>query len=85
MCLNSEMLVRGISYDHVIRVSARLIEWENRLKIEYEIYDDKGRCVTKGYTIQIAVEEANGKLCFGSPPALTDRLQAYFVEAEVST
>jgi len=73
--------IRGVSYDHKIYVTARLVEWEYRLKIEYKIHDDQGRCVTKGHTTQVAVEEANGKLCFGSPPALTDKLQAYFARA----
>jgi len=71
--------IRAVGYDHVIHISAKLIEWEYRLKIEYEIHDDEGQCVTKGYTIQVAVEEATGELCIGSPPALADRLQAYFV------
>jgi len=40
--------IQAVGYDHVIRVSAKLVEWEYRLKIEYEIHDDDGRCVTKG-------------------------------------
>jgi acyl-CoA thioester hydrolase len=70
--------IRAVGYDHVIHVFAKLVEWEYRLKIEFEIYDDEERRVTKGYTIQVAVEENSGELCIGSPPALTDKLQAYF-------
>lgn len=73
--------IRGIGYDQVIRVTAKLVEWEYRLKIEYRIHDDEGRCVTKGHTTQVAVEADTGALCFGSPLALTDKLQAYFATA----
>ncbi len=54
----------------------------NKKAIEYDIYDDEGRHVTKGYTIQVAVEEATGELCIGSPPALTRKLQTYFAGAD---
>jgi len=70
--------VRAVSYDHVIRVTAKLAEWEYRLKIEYEIHDDTGLCVTKGHTTQVAVAASTGELCIGTPPALLDRLTAFF-------
>jgi acyl-CoA thioester hydrolase len=70
--------IRAVSYDHVIRVTAKLVEWEYRLKIEYEIHDDTGFCVTKGHTTQVAVDAATGELCIGSPPALLDRLTKFF-------
>ena len=34
--------IRAVSYDHIIHVTATLVEWEYRLKIEYEIHDDTG-------------------------------------------
>ena len=74
--------VHAVSYDHVIQVTARLVEWEYRLKIEYEVHDEQGRRVTKGYTIQVAVDQGTGELYIGSPPALAERLEAYFAGAE---
>ena len=70
--------IRAVSYDHVIRVTAKLVESEYRLKIAYEIHDDTGFCVTKGHTTQVAVDAATGELCIGSPPAMLDRLAAFF-------
>jgi acyl-CoA thioester hydrolase len=70
--------IRAVEYDHVIHVRAKLVEWEYRLKIEYEVHDAAGRCVTKGYTIQVAVDKTTGELCIGSPAALTDKLQHFF-------
>lgn len=43
--------VQGIEFEQKIRVRAVLKEWENRLKIEYLIFDAvSGRKLTKGYT-----------------------------------
>ncbi|GAA5017290.1 acyl-CoA thioesterase [Acinetobacter puyangensis] len=68
----------GIVFAQKIRVVAILKEWENRLKIEYQIYDlSSQKRLTKGYTIQVAVRIADRELCFVSPPALLTRLQQW--------
>jgi len=69
--------VRTIEFDELIRVRARLVESEYRLKIEYEIHNEAGKRCTKGYTIQVAVEAATGELCFEVPPFLRDRIAAW--------
>lgn len=54
---------------------AELVEWENRLKIRYEIRDAaSGRRLTRATTIQVAVHVASGEMCFVSPPALLEKL-----------
>jgi len=64
-----------IVYDQLISVTATLQESEYRLKIGYEIHDEAGQRLTKGHTVQVAVEMESGELCIGSPPALLDRLE----------
>jgi acyl-CoA thioester hydrolase len=68
--------VHPVRYDDQIEVEALLAESEYRLKIKYVIRDLTGRTVTKGHTIQVAVDAATGELCIGSPAALLDRLAA---------
>ncbi len=64
-----------LRFQQVVRVRARLVEWENRLKIDYLIEDQaSGRRLTRAYTVQVAVEISNGEMLFASPAALTDRL-----------
>jgi acyl-CoA thioester hydrolase len=49
--------VQGIQFEQKIRIRAILKEWENRLKIDYVIFDEAtGKRLTKGYTTQVAVE-----------------------------
>lgn len=68
--------VRPARYGQKVRVSARLVEYENRLKVEFQISDvQSGERLTEGHTIQVAVEAVSGELQFVSPPALLDRVE----------
>ncbi|WP_233831601.1 acyl-CoA thioesterase [Paraburkholderia sp. ZP32-5] len=68
--------VRPAVYGQIIEVRAQLLEYENRLKIGYEIVDcESGTRLTKGYTIQVAVDAATEELQFVSPPIVFDKLE----------
>ncbi|WP_417067220.1 acyl-CoA thioesterase [Niveibacterium terrae] len=67
--------VRSARFAQKLIVSAKIVEWENRLRIRYEVRDAAtGERLTKGETVQVAVEIANGELCFVSPPILFEKL-----------
>ncbi len=69
--------VRPTVFHQRVRVTATLEEYENRLKISYEIRDiESGERVTKGYTVQVAVDNATQELCFVSPKILIDKVRA---------
>lgn len=73
--------VKAIPFNHQIRVTATLSEWENRLRVDYIIYDAQtGARMTKAYTRQVAVEIANQEMCFASPKVFIDKLEPYFVD-----
>lgn len=70
--------VHGIVFAQKIRVRATLKEWENRLKIDYQIFDViTGKRLTKGHTVQVAVRIADRELCFASPDVLLQKLQQW--------
>ena len=70
--------VQGILFEQKIRVRAILKEWENRLKIEYQIFDaETGKRLTKGYTTQVAVHMVTREMCYQSPQILLDRLNTW--------
>jgi len=70
--------VQGILFEQKIRVRAILKEWENRLKIEYQIFDaETGRRLTKGYTTQVAVHIQTREMSYQSPQILLDQLKAW--------
>ena len=67
--------IRPLLYQQALRVRARIVEWENRLKIDYLLSDAvSGTRTSKGYSIQVAVSKASGEMCLASPQVLLDKL-----------
>ncbi len=68
--------VRPIDHTQKIAVKATLVEYENRLKVDYIITDvDGGAILTKAYTIQVTVDRASNELCFETPAALVEKVR----------
>jgi acyl-CoA thioester hydrolase len=67
--------VRSARFGQRLKVRAQIVEWENRLKIDYLISDaGSGEVVTRAHSIQVAVDLRTGEMCFASPPVLLERL-----------
>lgn len=67
--------VRSARLGQKLKVRAEIVEWENRLKIEYRIVDAaSGQVLTRAHTLQVAVLAKTGELQFVSPPVLFERL-----------
>lgn len=62
-------------FGDLLLVEAKISEWENRLKVDYEITNkNTGQRLTKGYTIQVAIDLKTKEMCLESPPVLKQRL-----------
>ncbi len=70
--------IRSLKFEQTATVRATLVEWENRIKIKYEILDPDGALVTKAETTQMAVKVPQTEACFVCPKELTDRVEAIF-------
>jgi len=58
-----------------LRVLAKLVEYDLRLKISYEIRDEAtGERLTKGHTIMVPVYIETGELYLGTPAVLCEKL-----------
>lgn len=67
--------IRPLIYQQRIVIRAELVEWENRLRIKYEIRDAaRGERLTRGETVQVAVRIDNKELSFVSPAILFEKL-----------
>jgi acyl-CoA thioester hydrolase len=67
--------VRPINPTHAIRVTATLVEYENRLKTNYLIRDtETDEILTKAHTIQVTVDRTSNELCFETPAALVEKV-----------
>jgi acyl-CoA thioester hydrolase len=63
--------VRPLRLAQEFTVRATLREYENRICMDYRVFDAASREVlTKGRTVQVAVSIATGEMSFESPPEL---------------
>jgi len=68
--------MRGARFNQRIFVRADLIEWENRLKINYLITDaETGERMTRGSTVQVAVEIASREMQLASPKVFVEAVE----------
>ncbi len=73
--------LRPLRFNQRVVVRAQLKEWEYRIKIEYLILDaTSGERLTKGSSIQVAVDMKTGELCLQSPRVLFERLGLEYPE-----
>lgn len=67
--------VKPAVFNQVVSVTAKLVEWENRLKINYQVIDKQsGSRLAKGHSVQVAVDMQTGTMCFESPKVLLEKL-----------
>lgn len=68
--------IRGAQFGQRIRVRADLVEWENRLKINYLITDvATGERMTRGSSVQVAVEIASREMLLASPRVFLEAVE----------
>lgn len=66
---------KPLRFQQWVVVRAEVAEYENRLKINYQVRDrDSGARLTKGHTVQVAVDMASGEMLFASPAVLLQKL-----------
>ena len=67
--------VKTTEFGQRIRIRAEIVEWENRLKIEYLISDAlTGNKINKAYTIQVAVDMTSREMQYLCPDVLWRKL-----------
>jgi len=67
--------IKPLTFKQRIVVEATLKEWEYRLKIDYLIRDAQTQArLTKGTTVQVAVDIKTKEMCLMSPPVLLQKL-----------
>lgn len=68
--------VRGAVFGQTLNVRASLVEWENRLKVNYLITDrNSGERLTRASTVQVAVEIASREMQLASPKVFTEAVE----------
>ncbi len=67
--------INSASFEQKLKCKATIVEYENRLKINYEIVSmETGKHLTKGYTIQVAIDRTSNEMQLVSPKVFLERL-----------
>jgi len=67
--------IKPAVFGQMITVTSCCVEWENRLKLDYLIVDKyTASRLTKGYSIQVAVDRETNEMCYESPTVLFEKL-----------
>ena len=67
--------IDSATFGQRLKLRAEIVEWENRLKIDYLITDaGSGRRLLRGSTTRVAVDMLTREMCFVSPSVLFQKL-----------
>jgi acyl-CoA thioester hydrolase len=73
--------IRGAAFGDRLQVTASLVEWQNRLAVNYLVTDAKSHArVARARTVQVAVDGATGELQFASPADFVRRIESRLAE-----
>jgi acyl-CoA thioester hydrolase len=73
--------IRAATFGERLAVTASLVEWQNRLAINYLISDAGSRArVARARTVQVAVRGATGELQFACPQEFVQRVESQLAE-----
>ena len=68
--------INSLRFLDKVRIKSILMEYENRLKIKYEIRNaETGILTTKGTSTQLVFDAKTGETCFVCPAVLTEKIE----------
>lgn len=73
--------LRSVRFGEVLRIEARMVEWEFRLRLHYLIFNDGGELVNEAVTVQVPVAAADEQLIIGAPKSLCEQIEARIADA----
>lgn len=77
--------LRSLRFGEKVKAQARLVEYENCIKIKYEFFSEStGELTTKAESTQMAVNLKTGETCFVCPEIFLNRVEAKLKEQQVS-
>ncbi len=76
--------IRSLKFGDVCRARAILVEWENMIKINFELFNDStGELTTKGTVSQMCVKAENGETQFVCPKCFTEKVEKFLAQGGI--
>ncbi|MCR5495132.1 MAG: acyl-CoA thioesterase [Treponema sp.] len=72
--------VKSVYFADTVNVKTFLVEYENCIKIKYEIYNEKGEICTKAESTQMALRLDTNESCFESSATFIQRVEKILKE-----
>lgn len=67
--------MKPLHFDETAKIVSTITEYENCLKISYEIFNSKGELATRAESTQMVVKEPEGETMFVCPDKLIKKVQ----------
>lgn len=67
--------VRSVYFSDTVNIKTYLVEYENCIKIKYEIFNEKGELCTKAESTQMALKLETNESCFECSPTFIQRVE----------
>ena len=67
--------VRSVYFSDTVNIKTYLVEYENCIKIKYEIFNEKGELCTKAESTQMALKLETNESCFECFPTFIQRVE----------
>lgn len=67
--------IRSLHFNETATIKSTLVEYENRIKIKYEIYNENGELTTKAESTQMAVRASDNESLFECPKVFTEKVE----------
>jgi acyl-CoA thioester hydrolase len=75
--------VRTANFEDRLNVRASLVDWEQRMVINYLVTDERdGSRIARAQTTQVAVDARDKELQFTLPRAFIERVDAFLARAD---
>ena len=67
--------VKSVYFADTVNIKTYLVEYENCIKIKYEIFNENGELCTKAESTQMALKLDTKESCFECSPAFVQRVE----------
>ena len=67
--------IKPLVFNETATITSSIVEYENCLKIKYEIHNEKGELATKAMSNQMVVKMASGETQFACPKRFIENVQ----------
>lgn len=67
--------VKSVYFADTVNIKTYLVEYENCIKIKYEIFNENGELCTKAESTQMALKLDTNESCFECSPAFVQRVE----------